>query len=1037
MSLKLLTISFMVYCLAVVQVFAQGRTVDGRVTSADDGEGLPGVNVIIKGTTTGSVTDIEGNYKVNVTGSDAILVFSFVGLESQEVAVGDRSTIDVALRSDVSQLDEIVVTGTAAGQSSKTVSFAVGKIDQKLITEVPPANLGSGLQGKVSGLRVVTGGGQPGSGVAFQLRAANSLTAGQNPLIIVDGAFLNGSNLSDINPEDIERVEVLKGSAAASLYGSQAANGVIQIFTKRGRNLSEGETRVIYRGEFGVSDLANDKFPTANTHHFKLNPDGTFLIQGSSFVVDDDGLQDNPYPNFQDYQEQTFRNGNFFTNYLAVQGRSATTNFMVSAQRLDNQGVFNFVDGYERNSFRLNVDHQISQKFNVEVSSMYSTSKSSELPANGTNALINNILFILPIYDLSTPNEEDGSLYDWDIDSTSAGIRNPFYTVANRDITVNRTRLIGNIKANYDINDWLSFNGSVALDRSTNNFEEFFVKGFLSDDQGQRAGVQKSATNPGGGIERSFRINNSLITRLNAVVQKRFGDFNTAFRAGFLYEDLDAEFNSARGDGLAVTGIRSLDNVTLNLRLQSESQEIVANSFFGIADINYQEKYLFSALFRHEGSSLFGPDERWASYYRLSGGYRLTQDVDLPGIQELKLRASVGTAGIRPTFEQRFETFTLRSGSASPGTLGNNFLTPASSREIELGTNISFLDRFDFEFNYIDTRTEDQILRVPQSAAAGFTAQWRNAGTIDATTYEASLNTRIVESGNIRWNLLINFDRTRQTIDELNVPAYNTGPGNQQSRIFRIEEGGSFGAMHGQVFATSLSQLEGQEGVNPSEYTINAAGYVVRQDHIGTVDESPYKIVNPDGTPLVAQIGDINADFRMGFANTFSWKNVSLYALFDWKKGGDIYNQTRQWLHRDNRHQEGADFPIAIGFWNQLYNVNIGNSAFVEDGSFFMLRELSVGYQFNREQLSGIFGGLLQGIRIGFVGRNLFTITDYSGFHPDITAVPRDENQLTNRTNNGVGSDVNTPNGDPNIFFFDTFTYPQTRTFTGSLQITF
>ncbi len=1035
MRLNLLYTTILALFFAVTQVTAQDRSVSGQVTSAEDGGGLPGVNVLIKGTTTGSVTDIDGNYKLNVPSGETILVFTFVGLETQEVSVGTRSTINVAMQADVSQLEEIVISGTAAGQSAKTVSFSVGKIDQKLLAEVPQANLGSGLQGKVSGLRVVSGGGQPGSGVAFQLRAANSITAGQNPLIIVDGAFLNGSTLSDINPEDIESVEVLKGSAAASLYGSQAANGVIQIFTKRGRNLAEGETRVTYRGEFGVSDLANDKFPTANTHHFKLNPDGTFLIQGSSFVVDDDGLQDNPYPNFQDYQDQTFRNGNFFTNYLAVQGRNATTNFLVSAQRLDNQGVFNFVDGYERNSFRLNVDHQISDKLNVEVSSMYSASTSNELPANGTTALVNNILFILPIYDLSAPNEEDGSLYDWDIDSTSAGIRNPFYTLANRDITVKRTRLIGNIKANYDFNDWLSFNGSIALDRSTNNFEEFFAKGFLSDDQ--RAGVQKSATNPGGGIERSTRINNALIARLNAVVQKRFGDFNTAFRVGFLYEDLDAEFNGIRGDGLAVTGIRSLDNATLNLRVQSEAQEIVANSFFGIADINYKEKFLFSSLYRREGSSLFGPDERWASYYRLSGGYRISEDVSISGIQELKVRASIGTAGIRPTFEQRFETFTLQNGSASPGTLGNTFLTPASSQEIELGLNVSFLDRFDFEFNYVDTKTEDQILRVPLSAAAGFTAQWRNAGTIDATTYEASLSTQILDKGDFKWNLLMNFDRTRQTIDKLSVPAYNTGPGNQQSRIFRIEEGGSFGAMHGQVFATNLDQLTGQEGVDAAEYTVNAAGYVVRQDEIGTINESPYKLVNPDGTPIVQKIGDINSDFRMGFANTFSWKNISLYALFDWKKGGDIYNQTRQWLHRDNRHQEGADFPIAIGFWNQLYNVNIGNSGFVEDGSFFMLRELAVGYTFNKQQLSGIFGGLLQSVRLGFVGRNLFTITDYSGFHPDISAIPRDENQLTNRDQNGVGSDVNTPSGDPNLFFFDTFTYPQTRTFTGSLQITF
>ncbi len=1032
---KILLFIAVLFCSAQILV-AQERTVTGTVTSAEDGEPLPGVNVVIKGTSTGTITDGDGKYNVATPSDDAVLRFTFIGLLTQEVSVGNRSSIDVKMKPDARQIEELVITGSAVGQSEKKLSFAVGKIDEELLQEAPAPNVATGLQGKVSGLRVNTGGGQPGRGANFQIRAANSLTTGQQPLIIVDGVFLNGSTLADINSEDIERVEVLKGSAGASLYGSQAANGVIQIFTKRGKGLEEGVTRITYRTEIGASALANNRFPTADTHHYELDPNGNFKFDGTGArVLAADGLQDNPYPNYQDYQDQFFRNGDFSSHSISVQGRGKDTNFGASAQTLTDEGILEGVDGYRRNAFRVNVDHRINRKLDMSISSSYSTSEQDRVPSNGTGALINNILFYPPFYDLNLPNEEDGTPFNWDIDSLGSTIRNPWYTLTNRKTTQRRTRLIGGIKGNYDLNDKFSFNASVALDRSVNRFQEFINKGFLSNDL--RAGVQfvQGGDGAGGGLEESSRIRNSLISRVNAVYQEKFGDLNLAARLSYLYEDLDDAFVSARGDDLSVSGIRSFDNITNNasIRLQSEQQKIVSNSFFIITDLDYQDKYIFSGLIRREGSSLFGPENRWATYYRLSAAYRLTEDIEIPKVEELKFRASVGTAGIRPTFEQRFETFTLRNGNATKNTLGNNLLEPANSREIELGINASFLDRFTFEFNWVQALTQNQILRVPQPAAAGFSAQWRNAGTVDARVIEFALNTEIVNTDDFSWNFRVNFDKTRQIIDELNVPAYNTGPGNQSSTIFRIEEGVSFGTMNGEVFATSLDEVADREG----SFVINKAGFVVESQFLGTPDEVPIKLEDDAGNPLVRKIGDINPDFRMGFANTLSYKNITLYTLFDWKNGGDIYNQSRAWLHRDLLHQEASELPIAVDFWNNLYNVNVPSNAFVEDGSFFMLRELALSYRFNKEQLANFLGGAVHGVKIGFVARNLFTFTDYSGFHPDITSSPRDENQLSNRVAGGAGSDANTPNGDPSVFYFDSFVYPQTKTFAGSIQITF
>ncbi len=524
-------------------------------------------------------------------------------------------------------------------------------------------------------------------------------------------------------------------------------------------------------------------------------------------------------------------------------------------------------------------------------------------------------------------------------------------------------------------------------------------------------------------------------------MRKSFSGFNTAVSGILLYEDLTAQYNEGIGENLAVAGLRSLDNARSNVFIASESQEVVAYSGFLVADADYKQKYIFSGLWRREGSSLFGPDQRWANYYRASGAYRITQDLKIRGIQELKLRASTGTSGIRPAFEQRFETFELLNGVLVKNTLGNDALRPSLSTEMEVGGHITFLRAFDLDASYVQITTEDQILLTPLSGASGFAGQWRNAGTVEAEVYEAALTTDFkklfrIKIPDFRWELTATFDRVKQTISQLDVPAYTTGPGIQQSSLFLIEEGASLGAMVGEVFATSLDQLEDQEGIDPGDYTINDVGYVVHKDAIGTPDELPYKLRDANGNPLVQVIGDINPDFRMGFSHVIGFKGLELYALVDLKKGGDIYNMTKHWLYRDQRHADVSNYPgVAGGFFgsNGLYNVLVANNHFVEDGSFVMLREASLSYTFRQ----GLFRNFVKGMRLSLTGRNLLTWTDYSGFHPDVSAAPRDENLLTNRFQDERGSDTRTPGGDPSLFAIDAFNYPLARTYTFSLQLTF
>lgn len=1028
---------------------AQEMIVKGRVYNAETREPLPGVSIVLKGTKTGIATDDIGAYKIEVrqnfysTYLSDTLLFSYTGFQPQEMAVNGQSSINILLQPMASNIEEVVITGNAVGRSPKNMSYAVGKIDDKMLAQVPSPNIGSGLQGKVPGLRVNQVSGQPGQGTFFQIRSANSIANGQQPLIIVDGIFLNGT-LADLNAEDIERVEILKGSAGTSLYGSQAANGVIQIFTKRGKKLNVGETRVIYRGEMGVSQVTNPYNLNNFTNREIIKSEGPQPVLGN---VTDSEIFDTELPNLQNYQEDLlFRSGVFQSNYLAVEGKSSQTNFLASLQRFQDEGVIQNSDGYTRNVFRVNADHLIGGKLELQVSTMYSFSEQDLLAtnSNGTGSYLANVLFLTPMFDLASVNEEDGSANDWDIDNTGLGTTNPLYDRSSSSQHVNRTRLLGNFTANYYPREWLTVSYGATLDRATNDFEHFLQKGYLSSNIPgffgplATSGVQGSA---GGGIQRSDRQSSYITSRFNATVQKRFAGFNTAIRGSFLYEDLSYTYNDAIGENLAVAGIRSLDNARSNIFISSEEQEVVGYSGFLIGDADYKNKYIFSSLIRLEGSSLFGAENRWANYYRVSGAYRLTEDVRIKGIQELKLRASVGTSGIRPTFEQRFETFELINGVTTKNTLGNEFLQPALSRETEIGVDMRFFKAFELEFNYSQILTENQILLVPLTGAAGFTGQWRNAGTIDAKVFEAGLNVDFktifkIKIPDFTWRVYTTFDRVRQNISKLDVPSYVTGPGIQQSSIFLVEAGKPFGTMIGEVFATNLSQLEGQEGIDPADFIVNEAGYVVRQDQQGTPAERPYKLLDERGNPVIQPIGDINPDFRMGFSHFIGYKGFQIYTLFDWKKGGDIYNMTKQWLYRDQRHGDFASYPdIAGGFFGNdgLYNSQVANNHFVEDGSFFMLREASISYTFER----GTIGNFFENLKLSLIGRNVFTFTKYSGFHPDITSAPRAENQLTNRFANATGSDVRTPGGDPSVFMVDAFNYPLARTLTFSLQVTF
>ena len=914
---------------------------------------------------------------------------------------------------------------------------------------LPPPYLSGSLQAKIAGLSTSRPGGQPGQIAFFQLRSATSLANGQQPLLIVDGAYMSSNEaLASLTPDDVEKIEVLKGAVAASYYGSQGANGVIQVFTRNGRGIKVGDTRVIYRGELGYSEIP-DAYPlNTSTNREILDPKGPQPVLGD---LTTDQVYDTSLPNLSDYQQDIlFNKGTFQSNYLAVEGRAESTNFMVSAHRLKDEGAIQGFDGFTRHSFRANLEHQLSNRFSLQMNSMYASSQQQVLDpvSNGAGNFLANSLLLTPMFGLDADNEENATDFDWDIDNTGQGITNPLYLRDNAEQMLGRRLLMGNIGASYRPKDWLKLSYSASLSRSSFEYEHFIKKGFLSTSVPGVFGAMATAGNDGsngGAILQSQGLNSYFTSMADATIQKSFSGFQLAARGGFLYENFTRDYAEGRGENLAFEGVRSLDNAQSNIKASSLMEEAVAYSSFLVADLDYKNKYSFSGLLRREESSLFGPEERWHNYYRVAGAYRLTEDIDMKIFQELKLRAAIGTAGNRPAFGQRFEAIELINGTAVKNTLGNDFLRPSQTTEMEAGIDAVFLKGFTLELSYVKSNTDGLILMMPLSGASSFSGQWQNAGKTEATIYEAALHTDFaklfkINNRDFRWGLTTTFNRIEQTITELGVPAYTTGPGLENSDLFRIEEGLAPGTMHGEVFATSMEQLLEQVDIDPNEYTMNSLGYVVRKDQLGTPEERPYRLMDEEGNPILEPIGNINPDFRMGFVNVLAYKGLQLYTLFDWKNGGSVYNLTRQHLYGDGRHGDLSSFPeVAAGFFEEsgLYNNGAPNNHFVEDGSFFMLREASLSYTINSQQLQNILGGFMEQLQFSLIGRNLFTKTDYSGFHPDVSSTPALDYYQSGRFAGQAGSNSRATQGDPNLFAVDAFNYPLRRSFTFSLQATF
>jgi hypothetical protein len=784
-------------------------------------------------------------------------------------------------------------------------------------------------------------------------------------------------------------------------------------------------------------------------NNYTLLSNGQFDESSGSRTAKPDLIADNPYPVYYDQYRAVFRPGQKLTNYISLGQRRGTSNYNVSFENEHDQGVLKLLDGYRRQNLRLNVDQAVTDNLDMGVGAFYGRSTAQQ--ADNAGGIFFGMLFLEPNVNIDSIVKACPSgvicSYTGNFNPVvrqpplSGNVDNPLYDLQVLQKNNDRDRFTGTYRASYRAFNWLTADGNVGYDMSNQVFKNYTPVGYTnSSGNASQGGLFTQNT-----IDRSYNINLSLTST------KQFTSWlrNTTKLAG-LYEDQTNNFTNVSASALTVPKVPEFTSAGGTIIPLSNTEIIRARDAFLVTTFDIKDRYVLDGLVREDQSSLFGSKQRNATYHRVSGAYRVSQDFHIPGVDELKLRVSHGTAGLRPPFIAQYEVFALQGGLPAPVTLGNNELKPAFSRETEYGFNVNFLTNYSLDYSYSQKRTTDEIIQVPLSSVTGYVDQYQNAGTLSGKSHELALGAVLMSKANAFWRVNITADRTRQRIEDLKVPPFFVGPdvNDPNTQIFRIAANQPFGVIYGSKWIRTASQLQqtinsGMLAGTTSDYVLNEEGYYVRKSQFHTISEVPLKAFVCDqfsGTVCtspqsVVQIGDVNPDFNMGLSSTLQWHSISLSGTLNWVKGGQIYNYTRQWPFNEQRDKAfdqsskpavtcaanwqttAPTCPYSTGkkptsYYSAFYNNFDPNDYFVENGTYLRLRELALNWTLPQRWTARLPFDF-RTARLGVVGRNLWTNTKYSGYDPDVT---------------GPGG------GNPFAYRVDYFTYPTYRTYTAMLE---
>lgn len=993
--MKKVLLGFALSFLTIVSVLAQNRTITGRVTSADEPEGVPGASIVVKGTTVGTVSDMDGSYSIQVPNEGATLVYSFVGYLTKEVAVGSSSTINVTLNVDVKSLSEIVVTGYGT-QERRDVTGSVTSINNAAIENLVAPSFDSQLAGRAPGVQVTVPSGIIGTRPIIRIRGVNSLSGGADPLIVIDGVPVVDSDrsgnvsanpLSNINPADIESYEVLKDGSATAIYGSRAANGVILITTKRGKS---GKAQVNYNSNFGINEdvnrfdlLTGDQWVTiANEKRSNL---------GQSALA-------NPGVN-TDWQSAVLRRGTTQQHNLSISGGSDATKYFFSAGFTDQESAIRSND-LKRYAFRSNIDHAISKRLRIGKSLSYTYTEITGLN-NGANSLsgaIYNATRALPnvaIYD-----EANTAFGGFNITSNGAtigfgtnlagpdnNIPNIAYVLQNNVYRNRNHRILGNAYGEVDILTGLTARSQIGIDLTL--ADDFTSLDPRHGDGRSANGIVTMAYNP------AFRWNWQNTLNYQTVIAE---DHNLNVTAGIEYQYTNFYNFSAEGRDFSDEFFRFQNLISGSYNNQFSGggfQEQGFDSYFGRLNYSYKGKYLLSFAVRNDGISQLAAENRRGTFPGGSIGWRVSDEgfFNSELISDFKFRASyaevgnVSLPGGSFPYAGGFGPVLAAAGAGiGYSNVANTALQWETSKKANFGMDMT-IGGVTISADYFRNNIDGIVLNAPTSPSLGVPGNTisQNVGAMTNQGVELRVLTKVLQKGDFVWNTDFNFTWLKNEVTSLVQPLTST--------YNRTEEGGPISQLYGFKWA----------GVNPAN---GNAMYYSGEKVVQLVGASAWRAYDPANpavttvagtSPTQFFLGNTLPKYQGGWSNSFSYGNWDAEIFIRYSGGNYIMNESKRGLFGlgfsnnlaeiQNRWTESGqvtDIPrLYSGRDANTWQTSASNSRFIEKGDFVRVQNIVVGYKVPATFIDNAFNGNIRSARFFAQVQNPLIFTKYSGLDPE------------------------------------------------------
>jgi len=990
--LKLRRMAVMLFALTIWLpgvLLAQDQVITGTVTD-ETNMPLPGVSVYVKGSTSGSVTDTDGKYKINAP-AQGTLAFSFIGMRNTEVPINGRTTVDVAMESDVSQLEEVVVVGYGT-QKKSDVTGSVGSVSTKEIKATPITGMAQAIQGRVAGVQVQQTSNAPGGGVSIRIRGGNSLQGGNEPLYVIDGFPIQNESGPTINPNDIESIDILKDASATAIYGSRGANGVVIITTKRGR---QGKTSIQFESYYGVQKVRKKLDMLDATQLATLINEGIANNNADTGKNAPPAFTDDQIANLgkgTNWQDEIFRSAPQQNYQLSVSGGDDKNQYLISGNYFNQQGII-LGTGYERGALRMNLDRQLSTKFKFSNSIVITRTGGNNVNTDGDGGAGAGVVYGALNFSPTVPVRNDDGTYTIDNRLGAIKISNP---VGLAKLTKNQntgTRILGNIFGEYKIIDGLT--AKILIGANINN---------TKNSQYTPRTVYAGAAS-GGSASISNTQSTDLLNENTLTYQKTFNSVHSVTALlGYTLQKVRTESfgTSAQNFSNDILENNNLGAAQLTNTSSSNVTESALRSYIARVNYDYGGRYLVTLTTRVDGSSRFGIGTKNAVFPSGSVAWRISKEEfmsSIPTVSDLKLRVSYGQTGnqdISPYSSlDKLSSYPYNFGNAlsagyAPSSIANRGLSWESTKQTDIGIDLGlFTNRITITADAYKKETAELLYNLPLPGTTGFSTSLQNVGKIENKGIELGLNTVNFE-GEFKWTTSFNITANRNKIVSLgsikgDVPSGQASGHLQLSNSGILRVGEQVGTFFGLV----------TDGIFQNQEEIAASAQKTAKP-----GDRRYKDLNPDGTINASDrtiLGHAQPNYFFGFTNNFSYKGFDLSVFFQGTQGNSIFNINR--FEQESMTGVSNQSTAVLDRWtptnpsNTIPRANSVGQPYqvttrqIEDGSYIRMKNIQLAYNIPASVLERL---KIANARIYVSGQNLVTFTHYSGFDPEVSRFGQD-----------------------------------------------